>query len=54
MFTIIEKDMLTPTICRMVVSAPRIAKSAKPGQFLIVRNDEKGERVPLTDRKSVV
>ncbi len=48
MFTIIEKDMLTPTICRMVVSAPRIAKSAKPGQFLIVRNDEKGERVPLT------
>ncbi len=48
MFTIIEKDMLTPTICRMVVSAPRIASSAKPGQFLIVRNDEKGERVPLT------
>ena len=48
MFTIIDKDMLTPTICRMVVSAPRIAKSAKPGQFLIVRNDEKGERVPLT------
>ena len=48
MFTILEKDMLTPTICRMVVSAPRIASSAKPGQFLIVRNDEKGERVPLT------
>ncbi|MBR3500136.1 MAG: sulfide/dihydroorotate dehydrogenase-like FAD/NAD-binding protein [Bacteroidales bacterium] len=48
MFTILEKDMLTPTICRMVVSAPRIASSANPGQFLIVRNDEKGERVPLT------
>ncbi len=48
LFTILEKDMLTPTICRMVVSAPRIASSAKPGQFLIVRNDEKGERVPLT------
>lgn len=48
MYTILRKEMLTPTICRMVVSAPRIAKAAKPGQFLIVRNDEKGERVPLT------
>lgn len=40
--------MLTPTICRMKVSSPRIASSAKPGQFLIVRTDEKGERIPLT------
>lgn len=40
--------MLNPTICKMVVEAPRIAKSAKPGQFLIVRSDEPGERIPLT------
>ena len=40
--------MLTPTICRMRVSAPRLAAAAKPGQFLIVRSDEKGERIPLT------
>lgn len=48
MYTILSKEMLTPTICRMKVNAPRIASSALPGQFLIVRNDEKGERIPLT------
>ena len=48
MYTILKKDMLTPTICRMVVKAPRLAASAMPGQFLIVRVDEKGERIPLT------
>lgn len=40
--------MLTPNICKMVVSAPRIAKAAQPGQFLIVLSDEEGERIPLT------
>ena len=40
--------MLTPNICRMEVSAPRLAAAAQPGQFLIVRADEKGERIPLT------
>ncbi len=40
--------MLTPTICRMEVEAPRLAAAAQPGQFLIVRADEKGERIPLT------
>ena len=40
--------MLTPTICRMTVEAPRLAAAAQPGQFLIVRADEKGERIPLT------
>ena len=40
--------MLTPTICRMKVEAPRLASSARPGQFLIVRADEFGERIPLT------
>lgn len=48
MYKIVKKEMLTPIICRMEVKAPRIAKAAKPGQFLIVRTDEKGERVPLT------
>ena len=48
MYEILTKEMLTPNICRMKVSAPRLAKSAKPGQFLIVRADEKGERIPLT------
>ena len=47
-FEIITKEMLTPTICRMKVSAPRLAAAAQPGQFLIVRADEKGERIPLT------
>ena len=40
--------MLTPTICRMKVNAPRLAASALPGQFLIVRATENGERIPLT------
>ena len=48
MFTILSKEMLTANICRMKVSAPRLAAAAQPGQFLIVRADEKGERIPLT------
>ena len=40
--------MLTPTICRMKVEAPRLASAALPGQFLIVRATENGERIPLT------
>ncbi|MBQ7222446.1 MAG: sulfide/dihydroorotate dehydrogenase-like FAD/NAD-binding protein [Bacteroidales bacterium] len=48
MYKIILKEMLTPTICRMVVEAPRLAAAARPGQFLMVRADEKGERIPLT------
>ena len=48
MFEILEIEMLTPAICRMKVRAPRLAAAAKPGQFLIVRADEKGERIPLT------
>jgi len=48
MFEIIRKEMLTPTICDMVVKAPMVARAARPGQFLIVRPEEKGERVPLT------
>ncbi len=48
MYTILTKEMLTPTICRMKVHAPRLAAAALPGQFLIVRATENGERIPLT------
>ena len=48
MFQILEKTMLCPTIAEIVVKAPRVAKTALPGQFLIIRDEEKGERIPLT------
>ena len=48
MYEIVSKTMLTPTICEMDVKAERLARAAQPGQFLIVRADEKGERIPLT------
>ena len=40
MFEILEKKELAPNIYEMVVHAPRVAKAAKPGQFIIVRTDE--------------
>ena len=48
MYQIVKKEMLTPTICRMEVEAPRLARAAAPGQFLIVIPEERGERIPLT------
>ena len=48
MYRILTKEMLSPAICRMKVLAPRVASSAQPGQFLIVRANEHGERIPLT------
>lgn len=48
MYKIVSKEMLTPIICRMKVEASRLARAAEPGQFLIIRADEQGERVPLT------
>lgn len=48
MYKIVEKKNLAPAIFLMKIEAPRVAKSAKPGQFVIIRIDEKGERVPLT------
>ncbi len=48
MFKILEKRQLTPDITLMRIHAPRVAAAAKPGQFIIVRVDEKGERIPLT------
>ncbi len=48
MFEIVSKRVLAPRITEMKVHAPRVASSAKPGQFVIVRTDEEGERIPLT------
>ena len=48
MYKITRKKMLTPSICLMDVEAPRLAASAQPGQFLIVRARPEGERIPLT------
>ncbi|PKP06508.1 MAG: NAD-binding oxidoreductase [Bacteroidetes bacterium HGW-Bacteroidetes-5] len=48
MYKIVRKKFLTPLIALMDVDAPRMARSAKPGQFLIVRVHDKGERIPLT------
>ncbi|MGG7164473.1 sulfide/dihydroorotate dehydrogenase-like FAD/NAD-binding protein [Clostridium ihumii] len=48
MYKITEKRDLAPNIFLMNIEAPRVAKSAKPGQFIILRNTEDGERVPLT------
>jgi ferredoxin--NADP+ reductase len=48
MFKILSNEMIAENIYKMDILAPRVAKSAKPGQFIIVRVDDKGERVPLT------
>ena len=48
MFEIVEKNELANNIFEMKVLAPRVAQSALPGQFIIVRTDEKSERIPLT------
>lgn len=48
MFKILEKKELAPNIWLMSLDAPRVASAAQPGQFVIVRADETGERVPLT------
>ena len=48
MFKIVKKTVLNDTITRMDILAPRIAKKAKPGQFIILRVNEFGERIPLT------
>ena len=48
MFKIKEKRYLAENICLMRIDAPRVARAAQPGQFVIVRADEAGERIPLT------
>ena len=48
MYRIIRKKVLNPTVMLMDIEAPFIAKKAEPGQFIILRVDENGERIPLT------
>ncbi len=48
MFEIVKKKKLAENIFLMNVHAPRVAKSARPGQFVIVRVDDRSERIPLT------
>ncbi len=47
-YKIVEKKMLNPTVFLMEVEAPLVARKAEPGQFIILRIDEFGERVPFT------
>lgn len=48
MYKVVRKKELTDNIFLMDIEAKRVAKSAKPGQFIIVKNNDKGERIPLT------
>lgn len=48
MFKIVKKKRLNPTVTLMEVAAPAVARKAEPGQFIILRVDEEGERIPLT------
>ena len=48
MYKILRKKVLNPTVTLMDVEAPLVAKKAEPGQFIILRVDENGERIPLT------
>ncbi len=48
MYKILTKKILNPTVTLMEVDAPMIAKKAEPGQFIILRVDAEGERIPLT------
>ena len=55
MYKIVRKEELNPTVTLMEIEAPLVARSAEPGQFIILRVDSEGERIPLTvadfDRK---
>ena len=48
MYQIVKKEVLNPTVTLMEIDAPLIARKAEPGQFIILRVDENGERIPLT------
>ena len=48
MYRIITKKILNPTVTQMEIEAPPVAAKARPGQFIILRVDEEGERIPLT------
>jgi len=48
MYRIVRKEALKPTVILYEVEAPMVAKKAEPGQFIILRVDENGERIPIT------
>ena len=48
MYKILKKKELNPTVTLMEIEAPRVARKAEPGQFIILRTDSEGERIPLT------
>ena len=48
MYKILDKKVLNPTVIQLWIEAPLVANKAKPGQFIILRVDEAGERIPLT------
>ncbi len=48
MFRILKKEELSPNVYAMEIDAPRVAKKAEPGQFIVLRVNEEGERIPLT------
>ena len=54
MFKILKKQVLNPTVTRMEIEAPLVARKAEPGQFIILRVDEDGERIPLMYESAVI
>ena len=48
MYKILDKSYLNKTVVKMVIDAPLVARKAEPGQFIILRVDSEGERIPLT------
>ena len=50
MYKILKKKELNPTVVLMEIDAPLVAKKAEPGQFIILRTDENGERIPRAEK----
>ena len=48
MVPVVERRMIVPNVHLLTVEAPEVAESARPGNFVILRPDEQGERIPLT------
>ncbi len=48
MYKILDRQVLNPTVIKLDIEAPAVAKKAQPGQFIILRTDKDGERIPLT------
>ena len=48
MYRIVEKEIFSENVIKLVIEAAEISRSRKPGHFVILRIDEKGERIPLT------